>query len=66
MVVVAGRDLIIPRSETEAFIAGIGASAVVRDPDASHNSVLESRVVISAVADSMRSWAGCSVRSRSG
>ena len=64
MVVVAGRDRIIPRNESEAFVAGIGASAVVRDPTASHNSVLESRVVISAVADSMRSWAGCSVRSR--
>jgi pimeloyl-ACP methyl ester carboxylesterase len=61
MVVVAGRDLLIPRKESDAFVAGLGEPAVVRDPKATHNGLLESALAISAVRDSVSAWAGCSV-----
>jgi uncharacterized protein len=66
MVVVAGRDLLIPRAESDAFIAGLGLTAVVRVPKATHNGLLESEVAISAVADSMSQWSRCSPRSSGG
>ncbi|MCC7052735.1 MAG: alpha/beta fold hydrolase [Gemmatimonadaceae bacterium] len=65
MVVVAGRDLLIPRSESDAFIAGLGLTAVVRDPKATHNGLLDSELAIAVVADSMERWSGCAAR-RSG
>ena len=62
MVVVAGRDLLITRSESDAFIAGLGPMAVLRDPKATHNGLLDSESTIRAVADSMAQWAECSAR----
>jgi pimeloyl-ACP methyl ester carboxylesterase len=60
MVVVAGRDLLIGRSESDAFVAGLPANGgVIRDPKASHNGVVKSPLVLSAVTDSMRAWTGC-------
>lgn len=66
MVVVAGRDLLIPKKESDAFIAALGSPTVVRDPKATHNSILESSVAISAVRDSAAAWAGCSVAAGGG
>lgn len=63
MVGIAGRDLLIRKSVSEAFVAGLApGSTVVRDAKATHNSVLKSPIVVSAVTDSMRAWTGCSAR----
>lgn len=61
MVVVAGRDMLIPRKESDAFIAGLGLTAVVRVPKATHNGLLEADDAVRAVADSMVRWTACSV-----
>ncbi len=60
MVVVAGRDLLIRKSESDAFVRGLMTTApVVRDAKASHNGLLKSPMVLQAVTDSMRAWTGC-------
>ncbi len=60
LVVVAGRDLLIRKSVTDAFVAGLSANGgVVRDPKASHAGVVKSKLVLQAVTDSMRAWTGC-------
>ena len=64
MVVVAGRDLLIRQSESDAFIAGLARPpAVVRDPAASHDGILKSESILRVVGDSARAWSGCSVAS---
>ncbi len=61
MVVVGGRDLLIKASDSDAFIAGLQANgAVVRDPKATHNGLVASKLALSAVTDSLRAWTGCS------
>lgn len=63
MVVVAGRDLLIRKSVTDAFVNGLMTTAtVVRDGKASHNGLLKSAMVLAAVTDSMRAWTGCAGR----
>jgi uncharacterized protein len=63
LIAVAGRDLLIRRSVSDAFVAGLDSgSVVVRDAKASHNGLLKSPVVLSAVTDSMRAWTGCNGR----
>lgn len=62
MVVVAGRDLLIRKSVSDAFIAGLTPlPSVLRDPTASHEGVLKSASTVQAVTDSVRAWTGCSV-----
>ena len=66
LVVVAGRDLLIPRSASDAFITALRANGgVVRDPTASHAGVIKSPLVLQAVTDSMRAWTKCGERVRS-
>lgn len=60
MVVVAGRDLLIRTSVSDAFIAGLSPRpSVLRDPTASHDGVLESPATVRAVTDSLRAWTRC-------
>ena len=62
MVVVAGRDLLIRTSVSDAFIAGLTpAPSVLRDAAASHEGVLRSPDTVRAVTDSIRAWTRCSV-----
>lgn len=66
LVAIAGRDLLIRKSVSDAFVAGLApGSVVVRDAKASHNGLLESAMVVRTVTDSMRAWTGCSARRRS-
>jgi uncharacterized protein len=61
LVVVAGRDLLISRKESNAFIAGLSpAPVVLRDRKASHNGLLSSRKTVRAVTDSISAWVPCS------
>jgi pimeloyl-ACP methyl ester carboxylesterase len=63
MVVVAGRDLLIRKSVSDAFIAGLSpAPSVLRDAKASHESVLRTPATVRAVTDSISAWTGCSIR----
>ncbi len=63
MVVVAGRDLLIRKSVSGAFIAGLTpAPSVLRDAKASHEGVLRSPETVRAVTDSISAWTGCSIR----
>ncbi len=63
MVVVAGRDLLIRKSVSDGFIAGLSPQpSVLRDAKASHESVLKSPSTVRAVTDSVSAWTGCSVR----
>jgi len=65
MVVVAGRDALISRKVSGAFIAGLTpAPAILRDPGATHNSVLKSPRMIAGITDSVRAWTGCAVSGR--
>lgn len=60
LVVVAGRDLLIRRSVSDAFVASLRANGgVVRDPQASHAGIVRSKLVLEAVTDSMRAWTRC-------
>lgn len=60
LVVVAGRDLLIRKSDSDAFIAGLSpGSSVVRDPKSFHNGVVRSALVMRAVSDTLRAWMGC-------
>jgi signal peptidase II len=60
LVAIAGRDLLIRRSVSDAFVEGLDSSRVViRDQKASHNGLLKSPLVLQAVTDSMRAWSGC-------
>ncbi len=60
MVVVAGRDLLISRSVSDAFVSGLMTRAtVVRDAKASHSGLVKSPMVLRAVTDSLRVWTGC-------
>lgn len=63
LVVVAGRDLLIRKSVSDAFVASLPANGgVVRDPKASHAGVVRSKLVLQAVTDSMRAWTQCGAR----
>jgi pimeloyl-ACP methyl ester carboxylesterase len=60
LVVVAGRDALIRKPISDAFIAGLTpVPAVIRDRRATHNSVLESDSTIRAVTDSLVAWVPC-------
>ncbi len=60
MVAVAGRDLLIRRSVSDAFVAGLDSTRVlVRDEKASHNGLLTSPVVLRTITDSLRAWTNC-------
>lgn len=62
MVVVAGRDALISRTNSDTFIAGLTpAPTVLRDQRATHNSILTSDSTVSAVTDSVRAWVPCAV-----
>ena len=64
MVVTAGRDLLIPRRVSDAFIAGLlQPPAVLRDAKASHNGVLSSVSTVRTITDSVRTWTQCSAAS---
>ena len=64
LVVVAGRDLLIRRSVSDAFIAALSPTpSVIRDSSASHNGVLESEQTVRAVTDTLRAWVPCPGRS---
>jgi hypothetical protein len=61
MVVVAGRDLLISKRVSNAFIAGLEpAPVVLRDRKASHNGLLSSKRTVRAVTDSISAWVPCS------
>lgn len=61
MVVVAGRDLLISKTVSNAFIEGLTpAPAVLRDRRATHNGVLSSERTVRAVTDSINAWVPCS------
>ena len=63
LVVVAGRDALISRSVSDAFIAGLTpAPSVVRAESATHNGVLDSEIAVRAVTDTVRAWLPCSAR----
>lgn len=63
LVVVAGRDRLIRRSVSDAFIAALSlAPSVIRDTSASHNGVLESERTVRAVTDTLRAWVPCAGR----
>lgn len=63
LVVVAGRDALIRRTVSDAFIAGLTpAPVVLRDAHATHNGVLSSGVTVRAVTDTLREWLRCSGR----
>ncbi len=65
LVVLAGRDGLIPTSASDAFVAGLRANGgVVRDPTASHSGLIKSPLVLQAVTDSMRAWTRCGERVR--
>ena len=65
LVVVAGRDLLIGRNDSDAFIAGLTpAPVVLRDAHASHNGVLKSETTVRSVTDTLRTWLRCSDRGR--
>ena len=67
MVVVAGRDLLISKKESNAFIAGLTpAPVVLRDRKASHNGLLSSAPTVRAVTDSISAWVPCSGRGNAG
>jgi uncharacterized protein len=67
LVVVAGRDLLINRSVSDAFVAALTpAPSVIRDSSASHNGVLASAKTVSAVTDTLRAWVPCSGRRDAG
>lgn len=60
LVVVAGRDALIGRNESDAFIAGLTpAPVLLRDARASHNGVLKSDSTVRGVTDSLRTWLHC-------
>lgn len=60
MVVVAGRDALIPPDVSDAFIAGLApAPAVLRDAQATHNGILASEPMLRSVTDSLRTWITC-------
>ena len=67
MVVVAGRDALIAKTVSNAFIAALTpAPVVLRDRKSTHNGVLASRATIRAVTDSIRAWVPCSGRRDAG
>ena len=60
MVVVAGRDALISKKVSSAFIAGLTpAPVVLRDRKATHNGLLASKATIRAVTDSLSAWVPC-------
>jgi uncharacterized protein len=65
LIVIAGRDLLIPRAESDRFIAHLPQSAVVRVDRATHNGVLSDSLAVSAVTDSLDAWTACAARRRS-
>jgi len=60
MVLVGGRDLLIKGSESDAFVAALPAVPVIRVPRATHEGLLTAPEAVSAVRDSLVTWAGCS------
>jgi uncharacterized protein len=61
LVVIAGRDALISRKESAAFVAGLTpAPVVLRDARATHNGVLKSDSTVRAVTDTLRTWLRCS------
>ena len=65
LIVIAGRDLLIPKAESNRFIAQLPLSAVVRVKRATHNGVLSDSLAVSAVSDSLDAWTACAARRRS-
>lgn len=60
LVVVAGRDLLIGRNDSDAFIAALRpAPVVLRDAHASHNGLLKSETTVRNVTDTLRTWLRC-------
>ena len=60
LVVVAGRDGLVPRDVGDAFIAGLApAPAVLRDSLATHDGVLASASTLRSVTDTLRAWITC-------
>ncbi len=65
MIVIAGRDQLIPRAESDRFIAQLPLSAVVRVARAGHNGVISDSLAVRAVSDSLGAWTACADRRRS-
>jgi hypothetical protein len=63
LVVIAGRDELIRKSVSEAFVKGMPAGTpVLRDARARHNGLVSSPPTLRAITDSLQVWTGCSHR----
>ncbi len=59
MVLVGGRDYLIKSSESDAFVASLPGVPVIRVPRATHQGLLVAPQAVTAVRDSLSTWAGC-------
>jgi pimeloyl-ACP methyl ester carboxylesterase len=63
LIVIAGRDELIRKSVSEAFVAGMPpGTPVLRDETARHDGVLSSAATVRAIADSLQAWTRCAGR----